>query len=105
MPISVRTPIVAAAIYAVLVTLAILVGLGGACCGEQAVWASVLTLPWSVVGVVALDAIDPNLTDRFGPLALIPGALANATIIYLFARARTRRAESRSSRSGKDPAA
>lgn len=93
-----RMPIVAAVIYAGLFVVALLVSRNGACCGEQTIWASILTLPWSILSVVVLDAIDPSLTERAGMLALIPGALVNVAILYLLGRSWARRADAKDRR-------
>ena len=86
-----RTPIIAVAVYLGLVALAIGIGLSGACCGEQGILATLLTLPWSIVTLVGLDAIDSGLIDRVGVVAIVPGALVNAVLVYRVMRSRSRR--------------
>jgi hypothetical protein len=100
-----QTPMAAVVTYAGLFLVALQVSRSGACCGEQTIWASILTLPWSAVGVFVLDAIDPNLTGRFGSLLLTAGALVNVIMLYWLVRSWVRRAEDQESRSRNRPAA
>jgi hypothetical protein len=79
------------ALYVVIVAVAFVIGVGGNCCGEQGIWAVILTLPWSALTVVLLDAINPELIGRIGITALIPGALLNALLIYRVAARRQHR--------------
>lgn len=99
-----RRPFIAVAIYLTLVAIALAVGLSKACCGEQGILATILTLPWSIATVTALDAINPDLIDRVGAVALVPGALVNAAVLYRVMRSRSRRVHGRRAEAPKPPA-
>ena len=76
------------ALYLLLVALALaLPSLAGA--PTAGVAGVLLTLPWSLVAVPVLDAIDPKLMDRGAGVALMAlGAIVNALLLRRALRGR-----------------
>jgi ABC-type Fe3+-siderophore transport system permease subunit len=80
-----RSPIWLGVGYAVLVGAALVFALQPGGEGLKGVWAVVLALPWSVLIVLVFDAVNPRLTDQFGPVATFIGGLLNAYLLYFIA--------------------
>jgi hypothetical protein len=75
------------AIYLALVAVAFYVSTLGKFAG---IYLVVLTYPWSVLGVVISDVIDPKLLDdvRVGYAITATGAVLNSLILFRFFRGR-----------------
>lgn len=80
-------------VYLMLAVIAIVLANTGKCCGEQGILATVLGLPWTVIGMPVMDAIDPELIGRFGPVLAYCGIAINAALLFFFARRRSARRE------------
>ncbi len=72
--------------YAVLVGCALVLALLPNGDGTGGIFSALLALPWTLLGVFLLDAINPLLLDTFGPVLAVAGGLLNAWLVYVIAR-------------------
>ena len=84
---SVWVPLVYLAVTAVAFALPFIAG-----APEAGIWAIVLALPWPLLAIPIIDAIDPSLMDTgLGMVTAGVGALINAFLIRLLFRRREAR--------------
>lgn len=76
------------AIYISLVAVAAYIGTQAKFGG---IYAVILTLPWSALGVSISDTIDPKLLDdmRIGLWIIFIGAILNSIILFIVVRGRS----------------
>ncbi|MGI9017744.1 MAG: hypothetical protein ACR2HR_11690 [Euzebya sp.] len=81
-----RIPLILVLVYCVVLVLSAL-PLIGAEDGLAGIFLIITTAPWSLIGFVALDALDPELSQSgLGYAPILAGAIINGAIAYLIGR-------------------